>query len=263
MDSKLHTHIISKLFLVLLVINFVGCKSVKNVVLNNDINTSLTTKQIIKEHYKKDPQFKTLQSRVKVEFAQGENSQSYSVNLRVEKNKTIWLSATLGIVRVKITPLKVQFYNKLDNTYFDGNFSIINSLFGTELDFKNVQNILLGNAIYGLKDGKYNHAIYEDSFVLSPKRQRALFEIFYLLNPKNFKMNSQQFSQPEARRMLQIDYKKYQEIDSKLIPQFLKIIALERDEETTLKMEFKSVTMNTDLRFPFRIPQGFKEIMIK
>ena len=76
-------------------------------------------------------------------------------------------------------------------------------------------------------------------------------------------MNSQQFSQPEARRMLQIDYKKYQEIDSKLIPQFLKIIVLERDEETTLKMEFKSVTMNTDLRFPFRIPQGFKEIMIK
>ena len=51
MDSKLHTHIISKLFLVLLVINVVGCKSVKNAVLNNDINTSLTTKQIIKEHY--------------------------------------------------------------------------------------------------------------------------------------------------------------------------------------------------------------------
>jgi len=263
MDSKSHIAIIGRLFLILFVFSVGGCKAVKNSTVKNDINRTLTTKQIIKEHYKKDPQFKTLQSRVKVEFTQGEKSQSYSVNLRVEKNKTIWLSATLGIVRVKITPSRVQFYNKLENTYFDGNFSIINSLFGTELDFNKVQNILLGNAIYSLKAGKYNHEIYEDSFVLSPKRQGKLLEIFYLLNPKNFKMNSQQFAQPEAHRMLQIDYNKYQEIDVKLIPQFLKVIALEGDEETTIKMEFKSVTMNTGLRFPFKIPKGFKEILIK
>ena len=181
----------------------------------------------------------------------------------MEKDKTIWLSATLGIVRAKITPTKVSFYNKLDNTYFDGDFSLISDLLGTKLDFEKVQNILLGNAIYNLKDDSYNTDIHEGSYVLSPKSQNQLFEIFYLLNPTHFKMDSQQLAQPLEQRMLEIDYKDYQEVDKQIVPQNVKVIALERDFETIITMEFKSVSLNSSLNFPFRIPNGFQEIVIK
>ena len=36
--------------------------------------------------------FKTLQSRVKEEYTQGDYSQSHTINLRMEKDKTIWIS---------------------------------------------------------------------------------------------------------------------------------------------------------------------------
>jgi len=140
---------------------------------------------------------------------------------------------------------------------------LISDLLGTKLDFEKVQNILLGNALYNLKDDNYNSDIHEGSYVLSPKSQNTLFEIFYLLNPAHFKMDSQQLSQPLEQRMLEIDYKDYQVVDKQIVPQNVKVIALERDFETIITMEFKSVSLNSDLNFPFRIPNGFEEIVIK
>ena len=250
--------------LVLAALFFVaGCKTTKNVASTGEVNKKLSSKQIIKEHAKNETDFKTLQSRVKVEYIQGEMEQSHSINLRMEKDKTIWLSATLGIVRAKITPEKVSFYNKLDNTYFDGDFSLISDLLGTDVDYEKIQNLLLGEALFDLESGNYKSDVHEKSYLLQPKRQSALMEIFLLLNPSHFKMDSQQIAQEFSNRFLQVDYKGYQEVDKQIIPEKVSVVALEGDYETVINMEFKSVSLDEDLRFPFRIPSGFEEIVIK
>jgi len=249
--------------LVLLILLCIGCKSTKNIKSSRDINEKLSSKQIIKEHTKNEVRFKTLQSRVKIEYIQGEMSQTHTVNLRMEKDKTIWMSATLGIVRVKITPTKVSFYNKLDNTYFNGDFSLISDLLGTELNFDNLQSMLLGEALFNLEEDTYKANISEKSFVLQPKQQNDLLEIFFLFNPSHFKMDSQQLSQIKKRRNLQIDYKEYQKVERQILPKTIKIIALNEGFETNINMEFKSITLDNELRFPFRIPSGFNEIVIK
>ena len=38
--------------------------------------------------------------------------------------------------KVKITPDRVQMYNKIDKTYFDGDFSLIKQLLGVDLIFQ-------------------------------------------------------------------------------------------------------------------------------
>ena len=252
-----------KILFVILLLFLVGCKSAKNISSSAKLNSKLSSKQIIKEHSKQDAKFKTLQSRVKVEYVQGDKSQSHTINLRIEKDKTIWISSFLNMVRVKITPEKVGYYNKLDNTFFEGDYALISDLLGTELDFENVQNLLLGEALFDLSNQTYINDIHETSYVLSPKNQNALYEIFFLLNPSHFKMDSQQLTQPLKRRMLQIDYENYQEVNRQVLPRHIKIIALEEDEETIISMEFKSISLNSNLRFPFRIPSGFEEIVIK
>ncbi len=253
-----------KVFKILFVILFiVGCKSTKNISSSNELNTKLSSKQIIREHSKQEAKFKTLQSRVKVEYIHGNKSQAHTINLRIEKDKVIWISSFLNVIRVKITPEKVGYYNKLDNTYFEGDFSLISDLLGIELDFNKAQNLLLGEALFDLNNKSYVADIHEASYLLQPKSQSALLEIFLLLNPAHFKMDSQQLAQPLKRRMLQIDYENYQEIERQVLPQHIKIIALENEEETIINMEFKSIYLNRDLRFPFRIPSGFKEIVIR
>ena len=253
-----------KIALLAVLFIFLGCKSTKRVASSNGgLDKKMSSKELIKEHTKSAADFKTLQSRVKVEYIQGEMEQTHSINLRMEKDKTIWLSATLGIVRAKITPEKVSFYNKLDNTFFDGDFSLISNLLGTEVNYDKVQNLLLGEALFELESGNYKSDIHEQSYVLQPKRQSALMEIFMLLNPSHFKMDSQQIAQEISNRFLQVDYKGYQEVDKQILPEKVSVVALEAGYETIINMEFKSVSLDEDLRFPFRIPSGFEEIVIK
>lgn len=251
-----------KTCIVVLVVLLVGCRSAKSISNTGVLNSDITSRELIRAHKKQNFKFKTLQSKVKVLYSQGNKSQSHSINFRMEKDKTIWLSAAFAVVRAKITPERVSFYNKLDNTYFDGDFSLISELLGTELNFNNIQSLLLGQALFDLNNRNYNADVYDKSYILTPQDQNTLYEIFYLLNPSHFLMDSQQLAQPLERRMLQIDYKNYQEIEEHILPQKIEVIAVEDTEETIINMEFKSVSLNNDLRFPFRIPSGFEEIAL-
>ena len=126
-----------------------------------------------------------------------------------------------------------------------------------------VQNILLGQAIYNLKDEPHEVSVNTNSYALQPKDQRALLELFYLINPSHFKMDSLQMFQQLEKRMLQVDYASYQEIDKQILPQNIRIIAVDDTDEVAITMEFKSVSLNQEVRFPFKIPSGYKEIIIK
>jgi hypothetical protein len=121
---------------------------------------------------------------------------------------------------------------------------------------------LLGEAIYNLKADNYSISTHENSYVLQPKEQKDLLELFFLLNPSHFKMDSQQLFQPTKRRILEIDYKSYQRVSKQILPENLKIIAVEDTEEVSIEMEYRSISLNEELRFPFSIPLGFKEIRI-
>lgn len=257
---KISLKILSTLLIMVLVFS---CKTTKTVSSGGEINSDLSAKQLIKNNAKSLAHFKTLTARVKAEYSRKDESKGTTISLRMEKDKTIWMSAPFSMAKVLITPNKVSFYNKLDNTYFEGDFKLLSDFVGTDLDFNKVQNILLGEALFNLKKDDYIASTHENSYLLQPKKQRALFEIFYLLNPSHFKMDSQQFTQHQEQRHLQIDYKNYQEVDKQTLPQNIKIISLESFDETIIDLEYKSVAINEDIRFPFRIPSGYKEIEIK
>lgn len=258
-------HYKNRYLIAVIFISFVlasSCKSTK-ILRSSAGNLNLSTKQLIKENTKKTATFKTLSARVKLDIYQGEKLNGYTVNMRMEKDQKILLMSTpISVVKALITPEKVSFYNKLDNTYFEGDFKYLSDLLGTELDFQKVQNLLLGEALFGLKENAFDVSVNEKEYVLQPKKQKALFELFYLINPSHFKITSQQISQPQEQRHLQIDYKSFQEVDRQILPQQIKVIAVESAEEMIIEMEFKAVSLNEDLRFPFKIPSGLKEIKL-
>ncbi|WP_104735052.1 DUF4292 domain-containing protein [Hanstruepera ponticola] len=239
-----------------------GCKSAKTIT-DGQSNLGLSSKEVIKANAKKSANFKTLQSKVKVVYTQENKSQSHTITMRIQKDQVIWLNSALNLIRAKITPEKVSFYNKLDNTYFDGDFSYLSDLLGTELDFKKVQNLLLGDALFELDKSTYNMSIHNNAYLFQPKEQLRLFELFYIINPSHFKIDSQQLAQTgDTSRFLEIDYLNYQEVDKQSLPENLKILVLEDGEETIIEMAFKSINLNEDLRYPFKIPSGFDKISL-
>lgn len=239
-----------------------SCKSARSIVGSEVVDKNMSTKQLIRENSRQDARFKTLQAKVKIDIVQDLRESSYTVNLRMERDKTIWISATLGLARAMFTPTNVKFYDKINNQYFDGDYNLISNLLGVDLNYDKVQSILIGEPLFNLKSDSYVLSTNDASYILQPLDQDPLLELFLLFNPSHFKLDSQQLLQPLKKRFLQLDYLGYQEVEKDILPQNIKIIAIEDSNELNINLEYKSITINEELRFPFKIPSGFDEILI-
>jgi hypothetical protein len=238
-----------------------SCKST-SVIKSGTVDENLTAKAVIRNHYYSHINFKTLSGKMRIDYSDGESTQSVSVSFRMEKDKAIWLSAPLGIVKAYITPERVSFYNKLDNEYFDGNFSYLSQLLGTDLNFQKVQNLLLGEPLFDLRDEKYAVDIANDNYQLKPKRVGDLFKTLFQIEPLNYRMVTQQLSQPWEKRLLEINYKNYQKVNKWILPGEIDILAVDGDNTNNITVEFRNMEFNRTLNFPYSIPNGFKEIVL-
>jgi outer membrane lipoprotein-sorting protein len=250
------------LFILVGLFIFSSCKT-KKVITDGTLDNTLSAKSIIKNHYQNELDFKTIVGRMKIDYSDGESSQGVTVSFRMEKDKAIWMSATLSLVKVYITPERVTFYNKLEKEYFDGNFSYLSYLLGAELDFEKVQNLLLGQAIFDLKEGKYNLSETDGTYQLKPKKEHELFKILFEIEPKNYRMAVQQLSQPLKKRLLQVKYKNYQNISSYVVPNIVLITAIDQETQNTIDIEYRNIEFNRQLSFPYKIPKGYKEIILE
>ncbi|MBW1293951.1 DUF4292 domain-containing protein [Aquimarina litoralis] len=226
----------------------------------------LKTAKIISNHSSNDFNFTTLNARVKVRYDDGKQSFSPNVTLRLEKDKKIWVSAKLlGITLAKalITPEKVSYYEKVNNTYFEGDFKLLSEWLGTELDFEKVQQLLLGQALFNLNNEKYSSSIANQKYRLQPKKELALFERLFIINPDNFKIFSQQLKQPLENRNLLINYSSYQKVGNQDFPKEINIMATEGVAKTVIMIEYRNVDYNPKVSFPFKIPSGYEEVTIE
>lgn len=247
----------------LLIVLSSSCKSAKQLTADGLPNTKLSSKQLIKLHNKQSASFETLQAKLKIEITQQGKSQGVAFSMRMKKDEIIWLSATLGLARLKITPDRVQYYSKIDNEFFDGDYALLSDFAGVDLDFNKVQNLLLGQAIYDLSKESHELSVNESSYILKPEESNALLDILYLINPGHFKLDALELYQPTVRRMLQVDFESYQTIDEQVLPKQIRIVAVDQSDEASIDIDYKSVTLNKELRYPFKIPAGYTEIQIK
>lgn len=255
------SRVLKPVLLSTLVLLVFSCKSAK-VISDGTVDSRLSSKSVIKSHYQGTTNFKTLSGKIKIDYSDGEDSQGFTVSLRMQKDEAIWISAPLGIVKAYITPTSVSFYNKLENEYFDGDFAYLSELLGTDVDFDVLQNLLLGQAIVDLRAEKYMISIAEDTYRLIPKNPGTLFKSLFQIEPKNFKMAVQQLSQPLNNRFLQIKYNNYQRIEQSVLPNEIGILAQQEDTENKITLEYRNLELNKLMNFPYKIPKGFKEIVL-
>jgi len=249
-------------YIALISVLLIGCKSTKGIK-DNGKAAKIKTAKIIKNYSAEKSDFNNLKASLKVTLKTAEKEENVIANLRLLKDHKIWISISkLGYTGAKIliTPTKVQYYNKLERTYFDGDFSLISNSFGTPLTFNQLQSVLLGEAMFPLEPTQYNTEVLTNSYLLIPEQQGKLFEHYITINPSNFKVKAQEISQPKSYRILNIEYDSYQEISKQLFPLLLNISMVEKTTETQIEINYKNISLNQELRFPFKIPTNYKEI---
>ncbi len=242
-----------------------SCGTKKVVTGSEAATNSKKVTQLINSHNEQDPDFNTLAARVNVDYQDKKTSQNITISLRMEKDKTIWIKASLiGITlsKVLITPDRVQYYERIGNTYFDGDFALISDWLGTDIDFDKAQNILLGQSMFSLTQTEYKSTVKNQEYMLNPVTEMPLFLHFLTVTPDTYKIGSAGIDQPDKNRQFRIYYPEYQEVEGHFFPKKVVIKASENQDVTSIEMEFRNIDLNVPINFPFSIPNGMDEIRI-
>jgi hypothetical protein len=244
-------------------IGFSSCKSSKKAVSVVDIK-QMSARKVAKKHVAANFDEKTVDAKLKVNYKDTKEDLGFSVRMSIKKDEVIWLkgSKIITIFKAKITPTTVSFYSPVKKNYFEGDFTMLKKLLGTDINFQQLQNMLLGQAILDVKSEKQNVEIAEKAYQLSPKAQASLFDIFYWINPSHFKLNKQSLVNEFKNQRLDIAYPSYINNRGAYFPKEIKISAKGKNKYTRIDMSIKSVEFNTDLSMPFKIPRGYKEIKL-
>ncbi len=255
------TYLIATLLLLILS----SCKTKQLITTSTENVAMLSAKNIIHNYEANKFHQKTISAKLKTKFKNNKMAVSATIKLRLERNKTIWMSVTklgIPIAKMIITPYKVRFYNKINKTYFEGSLASLTKSIGKKLDFKEFQNVLLGQPVLNLKRGKYISKIEQNKYLLSPKKNKNFYAILFLLNPDNYKLNKQEIRNLGKDQKAAIMYPSYTNINGEQFPKAINIIANYNQKKLSIFMNYYQVVFNKELKFPFKIPKGYKKISL-
>ena len=217
-------------------------------------------------------------ARFSAGFRQNKNSNSFSGQIRIQKDSLIWISISpaLGIemARVLISNDSVKYMNRIENTYFVSDFNYINSLINSTLDFDMLQAFLTGNDFSFYENSSFKASIDNREYKLVTTERRKLKK--YLrhnqhisiplqniwLNPDNFKITRVLIKEVNQNgRKLEGRYK-YQTANGQLVPSHLNFQLETAENKNAIEIEVDYTKVNTGetLQFPFRIPEKYNRV---
>ncbi len=203
-------------------------------------------------------------------------SNEIKLNIRIQRDSVIWVSISVGMgleaARVVLTNDSVLYINRIEKTFFAGNYSFINQMINSRVDFDIVQAILTGNDFkwYDYQELKatVDHLQYQLESAHRRKlkrytRQNEAEQIIYQslwLNPQNFKIERLKIKEiGNDNKKIEAEYGNFKAIEGQLIP-FQYNIVLSAKEDVVVDAALIKATINEAVTFPFNIPSNYTEI---
>jgi hypothetical protein len=225
----------------------------------------ISAAEVIANHYNNKSNFNTVYIKSNVRFSDEKQTQNVTAEIKIKKDEQILVSVRfLGITMAKalITPSSVSYYEKMNGTYFEGDFTGLTQWLGTDLDYAKIQNMLLGEAFDNLQQGKYALSTVDEGFELTDLQSGKTMKSF-ILDKEKYSVLSQAIAQPEQDRMINVSYKDYALFKEGSVPMQTLIETFQSKGKTEISFNYTTLTFNEELSFPYSIPNGYKRILIK
>jgi hypothetical protein len=239
-----------------------SCKGSKTVSEDSDMKKE-TLKAIVNQYKSSRPDFETMRGRIKAYFETEDIQQNINISYRIERENTVWMSAKFAgvfeVAKVMMTPKDIQFYERIDNNYFVGDFKLVSNFLGFDLSYPEIEHLLLAENIKPFEIALTDFETTENTILMTTNYENNLVQSV-IIDKSSLNILSQTLQLDD--QILQIKYDTYQVIDNKYFPERLSIYANKKEEEVNLILDYKSMKLNDKLRFPFKIPSNFSPIKL-
>ncbi|WP_133713624.1 DUF4292 domain-containing protein [Myroides indicus] len=243
----------------------IGCKKNKEGFLLGEASATenKTALIILNEHVKNVQPFETSIIRGNVTYETDKDNLKASMDIMIQKDEKILINIRyLGfpVAKALIMPDSVQYYD-VKGVYFDGDFSILSNLLGTDIDFNRFQNLLMGQVLDSSTNQNMEASLEEGLHKLINASEEDLQSSYYF-EDKSALLKKEEISQKSTNRSVTISYPNYQKIGKYVVPTEINIKA-EQEKSINLNLQYNKVTFDTDLNIHYKVPEGYKRINLK
>jgi hypothetical protein len=204
-------------------------------------------------------------------------SSSFNGQIRIRKDSLIWLSFSpaLGIevFRMKISQDSVQFINRMNNTYFIGDYDYVNKFLNTNIDYDILQSFLTGNDLSFYENGKFKASLDKNNYKLSTAERSKLKKFIRAghddlriliqniwIDPETFKIiqaDVKEIQEPNLK--LEAEYSAFEKVGNQLFPKDM-TFNITADNNISVAVTFSRISVDVPQPFPFRIPPSYRQV---
>ena len=244
-----------------------------------DFKSAKTLSRHVKEN---EFNFTWVTAKANVETLIDAKEESFDIKVVIRKDSamliTIQYLLGLQVAKVLITKDSVKMVNYIQKNYFKGYFNYINDMLNADLDFNVLQAVLFGNSAEFYEDDDLKLKPVTDRqnchYLLSTERKRRLKRLqagdnglkkalqILTLNPDNYKIIKNEFSDPATNRTFIANYKNFTQKDSVYAPYHVDIdIAAEK--KANVKIDYVRIEKNTPQKLSLNIPSKYEPLQIQ
>ena len=206
--------------------------------------------------------FKTFSAKIKVEYEDAKGKQPDVIaNIRMQKDSIIWISInatflSIEAFRILITKNHVTILNKLQKQVEEHPFSFIENIAKIPLDFKTLQDIIIGNPVF-LGDKVVAYKVTENHILLSTVGK--YFKNLLTLSSDDNLIERSKLDDLDVtlNRTGDLTYSDYMNKSGSFFSTYREITVAEKTK-VDIKLNFKQYDFNTELSYPFTIPKNYK-----
>lgn len=206
--------------------------------------------------------FKTFSSKAKVQYEDRNGKQpDFNAFIRLQKDSVLWISISstfLGIeaFRLYITPDTLIILNKLDKSVEYHSFSYIEKFARIPMNFRLLQNILIGNPVY-IGDSIVSYRQTENHVLIGTVG--AYFKNLITLSTgtnhlERIKLDDVDLNENRTAALLYGNYERNAGFDFATSRE----INVSEKSKVDISIDFKQYEFNNELSFPFAIPRNYK-----
>jgi hypothetical protein len=182
------------------------------------------------------------------------------------------------VAKILITRDSVKVRIDVKKQYFKGDFNYINDMLNADLDYDVLQAVLFGNSAEFYEDDDLKLKPVTDRenchYLLSTERKRRLRKLqsgendlkkalqILTLNPDNYKIIKNEFSDPATNRSFIANYKNFTQKDSVYAPYHVDIDIV-AEKKASLKIDYVRIEKNIPQKLSLTIPSKYEAISIQ
>ncbi|MGF7041498.1 DUF4292 domain-containing protein [Mucilaginibacter lappiensis] len=256
-------NILNKLLIVCCLLTMISCKARKHVIVSRKADS--TAKPLDNVSSKLDAikakqvSFNTFAGRAKTKLDINGNSNDVTLNIRIQRDKKIWVSITaiLGVeaARALITPDSILLINRLQGVYLRKPFSYVYKYASNQVNYKTLESLLIGNAIPELLNEKADVVNADGNTTLSGSLQDLLYK---LIVGADLKVTQTNLSNQNEGQSLQVVNNTFIQATNRIMPSEIDIASVVKDKKIQVNLHYTKADYDVQQEYPFSIPASYE-----